>query len=255
MKKAKTVGILGYGDVGKTIAKICKEAGFYVYIKDRTNNQLKGKQIDVLHVNIPEINNSQFIESVISTIEETMPKLTIINSSVTPGTTRKIFIKTKLPIVHSPIIGMHENLYDAIKKYFPKIIGGVNNTSIILAKEHFKKLGLKVVIFDNPENSEAAKLLDLVYYTWNIIFCKWTNEITKKHNLNFNQVYKLYNKIYNEGYKDTLPYVIRPVLTPKKGPIGGKCAIPDILLFDKFYKNNFTDFILKENEKYKKANE
>lgn len=252
MKKKETVGILGKGEIGSAVARLCKEAGYRVIIRELNYDQLVGKTVDYLHVNIPEKDNSKFVNIVVKTIKEVKPHLTVINSSVTPGTTRKIFNLTKNPIVHSPVIGVHPYLYDSIKKHFPKIIGPVNTESLMLAKNHFRKLGLKIEVYDNAKNSEAAKLLDLVYFAWNIVFCKWMNEISNKLGLNFDQIYNVHNKIYNGGYKKLRPNTVRPILKPMPGPFGGHCTYEDTLLFEKFYKNRLTEFILKENERYKK---
>lgn len=246
------VGILGCGEIGSSITKICKEAGYEVLIRELKYDQIAGDRITYLHVNIPEKNNKQFINTIVKNIQETKPKLTIINSSTTPGTTRKIFLQTHLPIIHSPVIGVHPNLYESIKYLFPKIIGPVNKQSLDLAREHFRKLGVQILEYDRAEESEAAKLLDLVYYAWNIIFCKWVDSICKELGYNFAQVYTKHNQIYNAGYSKLLPHVIRPVLVPIPGPIGGHCTIPDTLLFHKFYMNLFTSFILSENKKYAK---
>ncbi len=254
MNKNHVVGVLGKGEIGSAIAKLCKEAGFRILVRELGYDQLMGVTIDYLHVNIPEKNNRRFVDVVVKTIKETKPRLTIINSSVTPGTTRKIYEITRQPIVHSPVIGVHPFLFDSIKKHFKKIIGPVNAESLNLAKKHFRKLGLKIEVYDKAEDSEVAKLSDLVYYAWNIVFCKWMNEISQELKLNFDQVYTRHNEIYNQGYGKLRPNVIRPILKPVPGPIGGHCTVEDTLLFDKFYKNRFTKFILKENEKYKKEN-
>lgn len=248
--KKQTIGILGYGEIGKAMTKICQEAGYNVLIREVDYDQIAKNKIDYLHINIPEINPYTFIKIVTKNIKELKPKLVIINSSTTTGTTRKIFQKTNIPIVHSPIIGVHPHLYKSIKIIFPKIIGAVDDISLSLAKKHLKNLGLQIEVYDSAENSETAKLLDLTYFAWNIIFCKWMSEIAEDLNLNFEQIYTRHNQIYNEGYKELLPKVIRPILAPVKGPVGGHCTIPDVAMFDKFHKNRFTKFILKENKAY-----
>src|SRR5581483_1699843 len=168
-----------------------------------------------------------FIKIVTETIKRLQPKLTIINSSVTPGTTDKIQKLTKTLIVHSPVIGIHPDLYESVKLVFPKIIGPTSAASLAAAKKHLKSLGLKIEIYDSARTSEAAKLLDLVYYAWNIIFVKEMKKICDKLNLNIEQVYILHNQIYNDGYGKLLPNVVRPILVPVDGPITGHCTIPD----------------------------
>ncbi len=253
MKKIKgVVGLLGSGEIGSAIGRICKESGFKVLVRELKYDELKGENIDYFHISIPEKDNNKFIEIAVKNIKEFKPELTIINSSVTPGTTRKISKLTGLPIVHSPVIGVHPYLYESIKKHFPKIIGPVDKKSGELAKRHLKSLGLKIKMYTTSEDSEAAKLLDLVYYAWNIIFCKWMKEVCDKKGLNFDEVYIQQNQIYNEGYKKLRPNVIRPILKPLKGPIGGHCTIPDTIIFDKYLKSRFTKLILEEDKRYEK---
>lgn len=246
----ETVGILGHGEIGSAIARICQEANLNVVIRELKFDQIRNKKIDYLHVNIPEKSSQQFINLVSKNIKELSPKLTIINSSVSVGTTRKIYQLTKSDIVHSPVIGVHPHLYESIKFHFPKIIGPVNISSLNKARKHFKNLRLKIAIYDSSENSEAAKLLDLVHYAWDIIFCKWVKEVCQNYNLNFEQVYSKQNKIYNRGYRKLRPNVMRPILIPVNGPIGGHCTIEDTVLFDRNYKNRFTKFILKEQKRF-----
>lgn len=246
----KVVGILGNGEIGQTIGRICSEAGLNVLVRELAYDEIGNNKVDYLHVNIPEANQKDFIKVVIANIKEISPKLTIINSSITPGTTRKIYEKTNALIVHSPVIGIHPDLYTSVKYYFPKIIGPIGQKSLIEAERHFKTLGLKTAVYNNAETSETAKLLDLVYYAWNIIFNKWVFEVCQKLNLDFEQVYTKHNQIYNKGYGQILPNVIRPILIPQKGPITGHCIIPDTLLFHKYHKSKLTEFILKENKRY-----
>jgi len=242
------VGILGAGEIGSAIASIAKKKNFKVYIRELNYDQIKTQPIDFLHVNIPEKSPNKFVSIVSKNILEINPTLTIINSSTTPGTTRKIYKRTLLPIVHSPVIGLHPRLENSIKNYFPKIIGPVNKKSETLAAKHLKDLGLKVEIYSSSEDSEAAKLFDLVYYAWNIVYCKMMFKACKDLNLNFEDVYTRHNQIYNKGYTKLQPNITRPVMIPHPGPIAGHCTIPDTIMIDKYYNNSLTKFILKENK-------
>lgn len=246
------VGILGYGEIGKAMARVCQDVGFKILIRELTYDQIDNNKIDYLHVSVPEKKQSDFIKIVVKNILELKPKLTIINSSTTPGTVKKIAKLTRSNVVHSPVIGVHPDLYLSIKKHFIKVIGPTSNVSKKLAIEHFNKLKIKYTIYDSSENSEAAKILDLVYYAWNIVYCKWVKEMCDKNNLNFSQVYTMQNKIYNNGYKKLLPDVTRPILFPIPGAIGGHCTIPDTVIFHRYSPSRLTAYILKENALYKK---
>ncbi len=247
-----TVGILGYGEIGKSMAHVCKDAGFKILVRELTYDEIKDKKIDYLHVSVPEKNQNDFIKLVTKNIKELKPILTIINSSTTPGTVKRIAKLTHANVVHSPVIGVHPDLYSSIKKHFIKVIGPTSEPSKRLAIDHFKKLKLKYTLYDSSNDSEAAKILDLVYYAWNIVYCKWVKEMCDKNDLNFSQVYTMQNRIYNDGYKKLLPDVARPILFPVPGAIGGHCTIPDTVIFHRYCPSRLTAFILKENALYKK---
>ncbi|MFC1748559.1 hypothetical protein ACFL2V_07100 [Pseudomonadota bacterium] len=149
------VGILGLGEVGSAIKKLVSQK-HKSYVREINFDEIASNKINVLHICIPF--TPKFISIVEQLITETKPKLTIINSTVKPGTTNKLHNQTKTPLVHAPIQGVHPNLY----KYFfqfPKFIGAVNHKSYKLAHEHFTNLGVKVERFDSPLESELAKLL------------------------------------------------------------------------------------------------
>src|SRR3989344_5422632 len=122
----ETVGILGYGEIGQAMARISQEANFKVLIRELKYDQIKKNRIDFIHVNIPEKSPRSFVKIVSKNIRDLKPKLTIINSSVSPGTTRQIYNLTHTHIVHSPITGPHPNLYLSIKKHFTKVVGPIN---------------------------------------------------------------------------------------------------------------------------------
>lgn len=238
-KKHITIGILGVGQVGGAIKKITSKF-FYVLTKDILTDQLKNNQIDILHICIPY--SDKFIEIVIKQINLNHPKLIIINSTIKPGTTREIWDEINIPIVHSPVMGVHPRLYYYLFQ-FPKFIGPINKKSGLMAASHFKNMGLKTILFNNPEETEIAKLLDTTYYGLNIVFAKWVKEICDTKHLEFNNVYNKFNLAYNEGYSQTLPQVRRPILKPVKGPIGGTCVVPNAIILNEFIPNGICKLI------------
>ena len=82
------IGILGIGEVGSAIKKII-EKKHKVFIADKKEDLIIGNKIDILHICIPYSN--LFIKTAIRAINKYQPKLTIIESTVSPGTTDLIF--------------------------------------------------------------------------------------------------------------------------------------------------------------------
>lgn len=239
-----TIGVLGIGEVGKAISQIFSSQ-FKVLKKDSNFDQLKNTKIDVLHVCIPYTNS--FINSVISQVEKNRPNLIIIHATVIPTTTQKIYQKTQIPTVHSPIMGKHPNLRRDIMR-FVKFIGPTSPKSLKLAKVHLSSVGIKTIALHDSIESELGKLLDSTYYAWNIIFNKVVAEICSRQKVDFNNVYTKFNKIYNLGYAKTNPFVLRPILKYVKGTIGGHCIIPNTKLLNQFMPTILTEVILKINK-------
>jgi len=191
--------IIGAGEVGKALFNVLKKH-YNIAIRDIESN-LTGK-FKVLHICYPFFKS--FINSTKKYIKMYKPEIVIIHSTVPVGITRKI---SKFS-VHSPIRGIHPYLESGIKT-FTKYFGGFKAKE---AAKIFSDIGIKTKIFKNSETTELIKILDTTYYGWNIIFNKEVKKICDKYKLDFNEVYTIPNKDYNEGYKKLgMPYVIRPL--------------------------------------------
>ncbi len=227
------IGILGYGEIGKAISKFFENPR----IKDlKRDDGLQG--VEVLHVCIPW--SEKFIEIVKTEINNAKPKLTVIHSTVAPGTTKKIGGM----VVHSPVRGVHPNLYDGIKT-FVKYIGADNKKAAKLAENHFKKLGIKTKTFYPSVTTEIGKILDTTYYGVVIAWHGEMKEICDKFGINFDQAVTDFNQTYNEGYtKLGKKNVVRPVLYAPQGPIGGHCVIPNAKILKKYFKSKAIDLVL-----------
>lgn len=246
MKKSM-IGVLGIGEVGSAISSIF-EKKYLVLKKDIKFDEIKEKRLDVLHVCLSY--SSNFVNIVCFQAKLNKPKLIVVHSTVLPGTTEKIYKKTKIPAVHSPVMGTHPNLEKDILN-FTKIIGPCSKKSANLAVRHFKDVGIKTVMISNSTASEVGKLLDTTYYAWNILFCKQIGKLAAELNLKFEEIYTVFNQVYNQGYKKSKPNVVRPMLRYEPGPIGGHCIIPNAYILNKFIKNDLTDFVIKANRKLK----
>ena len=238
------IGILGYGEVGKAVAKFYKNPR----IKDlKRRDGLKG--IEILNVCIPW--NDNFIKIVKKEIREVKPKLTIIHSTTAPGTAKRIASATKALVVHSPVRGMHPNLYPGIKT-FVKYIGTDKKKAGELAKKHLESLGIKTKVFQSSITTEIGKLLSTSYYG---ICISWHGEMKKicdKAGIDFEKAVTDFNKTYNEGYKKLgMFHVVRPVLYPPKNSITGHCLTPNAEILEKYHKSKALDLILKYKPKKK----
>jgi len=236
--KDKTkVGILGYGEVGQAIAK------FYDSPKIKDLDRDDGLEgAEVLNVCISWSDN--FKNIVKEEVKKIKPKLTIIHSTVPPGVTKEIKEAVNLPVVHSPIRGVHPHLYPGIKT-FVKYIGAEDESSGDLARNHLKSIGMKVKVFYPSVATELGKLFSTSYYGLCIAWHGEMKKICDKSGVDFEQAVTDFNKTYNEGYKELgMPQVIRPTLYPPKEGIGGHCIIPNAGILNEFYESKALDFIL-----------
>jgi len=239
-KKQEKIGILGYGEVGRAIAKFYKKPK----IKDlKRDDGLQG--VDILHVCIPW--TGDFVKIVKKEIKDIKPKLTIIHSTVAPGTTKKIGGS----VVHSPIRGIHPYLYKGIKT-FVKYIGADEKKTARKAKEHFESLGLKTKVFMPSVTTELGKLLSTTYYGLCIAWHGEMEKMCRKFGVDFKMVVTDFNKTYNQGYiKLGKKNVVRPILYPPKQTIGGHCILENTKILEKFFKSPAFDLILKYGKRKK----
>ena len=237
-KDNSNIGILGYGEIGKSLAR------FYANpkIKDLSRDDgLNG--VEILHICIPY--SDEFIEIVRKEIKNIKPELTIIHSTVAPGTTKKIGGM----IVHSPVRGVHPHLFEGMKT-FVKFVGADDKKAGEMAKKHLEELGIEVKLVYPSKTSELAKLLCTTYYGVCIAWHGEMAKICKKEKVNFEDVVVELNKTYNDGYaKLGKTNVIRPVLSAPENGIGGHCVIPNTKILKKHYKSKAFDLILDYEQK------
>lgn len=243
--------VIGRGEIGDAMCRYLDRHTDHPVLSVDTKDEDFTKKLSILqgssHLKQRTLHicfgyDKDFIKAVNFYIEMCEPKLVIIHSTVPVGTTRKI----GRVAVHSPVIGVHPDLLEGLET-FPKMLGGMSVQKVMMAAQIFDT----VSVYDNPEETESAKLLSTTYYAWNIVYQKFVHKFCEENNLSFDNVYTETNRNYNLGYhklgKDN---VIRPVLSHVKGPIGGHCVIPNAKLLAKMFEP--AKFILKQNEKYGK---
>ena len=197
------------------------------------------KNPEYLHVCIPgELTG--FTDIVLNWIHKIKNvQVVIIHSTVKPGTTKSIQEKSSIPILFSPVRGVHRRFLNDIKKYTKFIsFDGIEIDSKI--KIDLENRFEKVDWMSTTKPAELAKILvDTTYYGWLINYAQITKMICEKENVNFDEMWKFADEIHeNLGN--------RPKMFP--GIIGGHCVIPNLNLVE--YEN--LDMIKTINEMYEK---
>lgn len=237
------IGIIGFGEIGQSLYKLYSDFTDQIFVKD-LNRDDGLDECDILNISIPY--SESFEKIVCSYIENLNPKLTIINSTVIPGTTNRI--QEKMPeykIVHSPVRGVHPNLYEGLKT-FVKFVGSEDSESLSLAEKHYRDVEIQTEIVRSSAATELGKILSTTYYG---LCIAWHGEVEKMCNefsCSFDVVSTRFNETYNEGYsKLGKANVIRPVLFAPGTKIGGHCVVPNAELTKQFFTSEALELILK----------
>ena len=251
----ETVLIVGLGEIGHTLFSLYSEANekFLVYGLDLDMkkmmllNQSTAKvpeKIDILQVCLPCSSQEKFVDTIKNYVDQYKPKLTIINSTVPPGTTLKVAATCSCLVAHSPARGVHINAEHMIweMKRWTKYVGGADATASITARDHFKSMGLKVKVLKSCRETELAKLFETTYRAWMIACFQEMHRISRAFNADFDEVVDFIEDTHKERFD-------RPVMFP--GVIGGHCLIPNTELLLKSYDSELLSLILTSNEKRK----
>lgn len=249
----ESVLIVGLGEVGHALFELFRESGkFDVYGFDLDKEKMRSivgdveppKTVDIMHICYPCKEQETFVKTTLDYIEKFKPKLTIIESTVAPGTTQKIFEMTKSKVVNSPVRGMHKNL-ETMKRdilFWSKYIGAPTKDLAAEAEKHFQKLGLKAKVLKSPIETELAKLFETIYRAWMIACFQEMHRISRHFRADFNEVVDMLEDIHRVHFNKPLHF---------PDVIGGHCLIPNTELLSKSYDSDFLRLILKSNEKRK----
>ena len=238
--------ILGMGEVGETLFDLLVDRKFDCIGIDLDNSKCKNyaenkiiENPQYLHVCLPgEL--EKFTDIVIEWINKIKNiQVVVIHSTVKPGTTKNVQERSSIPILFSPVRGVHRRFLDDIKKY-TKFISFDNTEINSEIKKDLENRFEKVDWMSTTKTAELAKILvDTTYYGWLINYAQITKMICEKENVDFDEMWKFADEIHeNLGN--------RPKMFP--GIIGGHCVIPNLNLVE--YEN--LDVIKTINEMYEK---
>jgi len=238
--------ILGMGEVGETLFDLLVDRKVDCIGIDLDNSKCKNfseneiiKNPEYLHVCLPgEL--VKFTDIVVDWIDKIKNiQVVIIHSTVKPGTTKNIQEKSSIPILFSPVRGVHKRFLNDIKKY-TKFISFDGKEIDLKIRKDLENRFEKVDWMSTTKTAELAKILvDTTYYGWLINYAQITKMICEKENVDFDEMWKFADEIHeNLGN--------RPKMFP--GIIGGHCVIPNLDLVK--YEN--LDMIKKINQMYEK---
>lgn len=231
--------VIGLGEVGRPLLEVISDHLEVVGI-DIAPVEFNG-ECEVMHICFPfQVLN--FVDQCVEYINKYRPKLTVINSTVSPGTTRKIHQKAGTAIAYSPVRGKHIKMKQEMLHY-DKFIGGIDRESSQKTADHFQAVGMKTRILSSPETAELAKLSETTYFG---VLIAWAQELERycdQLSVNYDEVTTIFEEI---AYLPPVKYF--------PGIIGGHCVMPNIKILKETFKSELLDAIEKSNE-YKKIRE
>lgn len=238
--------IVGMGEVGKTLLDLLVERNFDCVGIDidtsKCQNYFENSEIEnpeCLHICLPgEL--ERFVDVTVNWINKFADlQMVLVHSTVKPGTTKNIQQKSSIPVLFSPVRGVHRRFLEDVKIY-TKFVASDNEQIDSKLKLELEKRFHRIDWMSTTKTAEFAKILvDTTYYGWLINYAQITKMICEKEGIDFDEMWKFANEIHeNLGN--------RPKMYP--GIIGGHCVIPNLDLIE--YEN--LDIIKKINEIYSK---
>lgn len=232
--------IIGMGEIGKAVKEVYSKG--YPDIASRDKEWIPPKGYDVLHIAIPY--SYDFVRIVNGFIKEYKPKLTIVHSTVQPGTTRRL----KGFKIHNPILGRHEKLAEHIISY-PAYYGYISKKEESLFSAYIHKVPIFMLYpMKGYESTECAKILSLVQYAMNIEFARYASKLCNKFKVNYDTI-----KEFTKGYNTIIERIegghfIKSILEPPKGKIGGHCVLPALSMANESLAEEFLVRMLSINK-------
>jgi len=214
MSTSVKVMIIGLGEIGKPLLEVISRHHKTVGI-DITRPAEPPGDIDVMHVCYP-FKIDDFIGVTSQYIEEYHPHLSVINSTVSVGTTRVIAERTGTAVVNSPVRGKHTRMASDLLRY-DKFVGGIDAESAQRAARHFESVGMKTKVLSSPEATELAKLTETTYFGLIIAWAQEVERYCDHLGLKYDEIVSIYEDI--------------PFFPPAKyfpGVIAGHCVMSNI---------------------------
>jgi len=232
--KAKTL-VVGLGEVGGALARVLERTG--PILKHDIERRDFDEPIGVMHLCFPFVSKERFEQTSLAYIDRFKPDLTIINSTVIPGTTRAIASHSGGAVVFSPVRGKHVRMVHDLMRYC-KFVAALDPMAATRAREHFHQAGMRTQLVARPETLELAKLAETTYFGVIIAFAQELDRYASATGADYNQACTFF---------DEIDYLPRSRYFP--GVIGGHCVLPNINLLLRVASSPFLEAVLDSNRR------
>lgn len=229
------VMVVGLGEIGKPLMEVISKHHKTIGVDIRPPAEPPG-EIDVMHVCYP-FKIKDFTGETARYIKRYQPRLTVINSTVSVGTTRTIARQTGAAVINSPVRGKHICMAADLLRY-DKFVGGVDAESTANVARHFESVGMKTRVLSSPEATELAKLTETTYFGLMIAWAQEVERYCDQLGLDYDEVVSIYEEI--------------PFFPPVKyfpGVIGGHCVMSNIEILSQMNHSDMLRMIELSNKK------
>jgi UDP-N-acetyl-D-mannosaminuronate dehydrogenase len=223
--------VVGLGEVGAPLLEILS-----------TSHRAAGRDIEdrpyhgvrILHLCFPF--GPDFISQAAGYVAAYQPEVTVLNSTVVPGTTKAIEDKTGFPAVYSPVRGKHTRMSEELRHY-RKFVAGTSAHAVRLVEDSFATAGVDTQRMSSVEALERAKLLETSYFG---VLLGWAQEMDR------------FAASVDADYWETLAFFeeigFLPPVGFQPGFIGGHCVMPNLELLEQVRRSPFIDAIRTSNQ-------
>jgi UDP-glucose 6-dehydrogenase len=227
--------VVGLGEVGGALAEILERKG-PVARHDIQPVQIAGP-INVMHICFPFKDVRQFESLSLSYIRRFNPSLVIINSTVTPGTTRAIARSSGAAVAYSPVRGKHVKMAEDLLHY-DKFVAAPDAETARRAEEHLRAHGLKTRHVAKPETLELAKLAETTYFGMLIAYAQELNRYCEQVGADYSEAIKFFEEVQFLPRSEYFP-----------GFIGGHCVMPNIEILLKILPAPLLNAVVDSNQR------
>jgi len=228
--------VIGLGEIGKPLKEVLEQA-YLIIGRDIDPVEISGK-IGVLHVCYP-YQVGDFVETTVNYIEQYQPELTIVHSTLVPGTMQKVFERVGGQLAYSPVRGKHTRMRQELMHY-TKFIAGMTPEAGERGMEYLSGAGFKARQVSTCESLELAKIIETTYFG---LLIAWAQEVER--------YCAALGANYDEAMLLTQEVNYLPPVVFQPGFIGGHCIMPNIQLLETVCPSPFLDLMKESNERKK----
>lgn len=233
MSTSEVVIVVGLGEVGRPLLNILSKS--FDCLGVDVSPVETDRPCSVLHLCYP-FQIRDFVGTTASYIAKYNPRLTLIHSTLAPGTTRSVQAAAGTDrIVYSPVRGKHARMESDMLRY-KKFVAAATPHIGREAESHLSAAGFQTAQFRSLEIAELSKLLETTYLG---VLIGWAQEVERLA-ASLGGTPEEVNAFIQEI--DFLPSHIFP------GHIGGHCVMPNIKILQTQFSSAFLDAVVESNE-------